>query len=877
MFSLKRSEAIQRFLHAFARPDMAKLYTPDMEVQVNVAQDNGTPVEGEFKGSKGTPFTDGLTTWAQFRMPEKPATEAKPNDWEMKYDISLHAEGIGLTGWNFTTRTSHFVKFDVDAIFGHSDKHKKKLTAEQIAVVVAKASLIDWVEIRESTGGKGGKHLGVFFDPPVATANHTEHAALARAVLDQMSALTGFDFSSNMDAVGGNTWIWHRKSKGTNGFELIKASVPLKHPPINWRDHLKVVQRKSHKATPGSVKDAAGFDKLAGENEAIPLDDAHKRLLEYLSQKGAPWTWSGDHRSLSTHTILLQEAHNDLKLKGVFRTNSPGTDRNGQNCFLFPMADGAWSVRRYSQGCAEDCSWTTDASGWTTCFLNREPDLESLGRAFSGVRTKNGFEFTYDNAVLVVKALGVDIQIPKRDNIQVLKHKGKIYLETSCDGRPPPGWTAKGSRIFAYLEIEDQTVPLSKTYDDQVRHIIDGGEDAGWVLRQTSGEWPLEPFYHIKPALRSLGAKLADIENIVGRCINNPWKLVNLPFQGEYPGNRTWNLNAPQLAFVPSPDKDKLNFPTWTTLFNHIGRGIDRSISKHEWCKKNGILTGGHYLKAWLASVIQKPSGALPYLFLYSKANNSGKSTFHEAISGLFTRGVVRAESALTNANNFNGELANSVIAVIEEINMAKNKVAYARIKDWTTSLQLPVHFKGKTPFSKTNNTHFIQCSNDKDACPIFPGDSRITMIKVNVPSKHIPKRDLIAQLMVEAPDFLAELLTIELPLSDDRLNLPAIATEEKKSAEESNRTAIEEFLDMHTHQVDGHMIDVRDFLKKFRAQLDPHTAEDWRDSKLASQLEDTYPIGKLRNGDGNSFIGNISWVPAEPKARLHRVEGFLE
>ena len=57
---------------------------------------------------------------------------------------------------------------------------------------------IPWVTVRKSTGGNG-IHLYVFL-PDVPTANHTEHAALARAVLGQMSALVGFDFKAKVDA-----------------------------------------------------------------------------------------------------------------------------------------------------------------------------------------------------------------------------------------------------------------------------------------------------------------------------------------------------------------------------------------------------------------------------------------------------------------------------------------------------------------------------------------------------------------------------------------------------------------------------------------------------------------------------------------------------
>ncbi len=49
---LKRTEAIKNFLTAATHPDLADLYYDGMEVQVNVAQDAGERVEGEYLGKK---------------------------------------------------------------------------------------------------------------------------------------------------------------------------------------------------------------------------------------------------------------------------------------------------------------------------------------------------------------------------------------------------------------------------------------------------------------------------------------------------------------------------------------------------------------------------------------------------------------------------------------------------------------------------------------------------------------------------------------------------------------------------------------------------------------------------------------------------------
>lgn len=164
--------------------------------------------------------------------------------------------------------------------------------------------------------------------------------------------------------------------------------------------------------------------------------------------------------------------------------------------------------------------------------------------------------------------------------------------------------------------------------------------------------------------------------------MRKPWTLVIRPFQPEYPGDRQWNRKAPQFVYPPSTDSDNLSFPHWNLIFNHIGEGLNHAVSRNEWCRSNGIKTGADYLKCWVASVFQFPLEPLPYLFLYSEEQSTGKSIFHEALELLVSCGVVRADNALINPTGFNAELENAVICVVEETNLRANRDAKNRIKD---------------------------------------------------------------------------------------------------------------------------------------------------------------------------------------------------
>ena len=151
-----------------------------------------------------------------------------------------------MTGWDFGLRCSRWFGFDFDAIVGHAAG--VGVSDGDLEAVKSAAWKIPWLEIRKSTGGNGLHVYSLCCDDGIATANHTEHAALGRAVLEMISIATGFNFFSKVDACGANMWVWHRKSSLANeGLKLLKpaeARLSAADIPGDWRSHLAVVQRR---------------------------------------------------------------------------------------------------------------------------------------------------------------------------------------------------------------------------------------------------------------------------------------------------------------------------------------------------------------------------------------------------------------------------------------------------------------------------------------------------------------------------------------------------------------------------------------------------------------------------------------------------------
>ena len=211
-------------------------------------------------------------------------------------------------------------------------------------------------------------------------------------------------------------------------------------------------------------------------------------------------------------------------------------------------------------------------------------------------------------------------------------------------------------------------------------------------------------------------------------------------------------------------------------------------MRESEWCRLHNIRSGSDYLLYWIAFLLRDPFQPLPYLFFCGN-QNSGKSILHQAIALLMTRGVASADRALNNQNDFNGELANCVLAYIEETDLSENRRAYARIKDWTTNDELWIRRMRTDAYKQRNTLHFIQTANHLQNVYLEPGDTRIVVMLVLdfEPGEEIPKNELKAKLQEEAPHFMRTIMDLSLPSPFGRLGLPPLRNRNKDRAEEIN------------------------------------------------------------------------------------------
>lgn len=893
---VSRTDAIKRFLTAKAPSDLASLYNFDMEVQVNVAAGTGERVEGEFKGKAWVGYTDGSETWKSYRIPRNANTKPEYTDVAQSFNLEKHVEGIGMTGWDWTNKLSRWVAYDFDAITGHSDKHMRKLTEAELKDVRDTISKLEWTTIRTSTSGSG-LHVYVFLDPPVPTATHTEHAAVGRSILGLISGLTGVELSAKVDACGQNMWVWHRKMLGTNGLTVLKQGTTLNKVPANWRDHMNVINNKRRKILPEHIdrQQEKSFEELSGQRNTLKLDEEHIKLIEYLNSEENKYffAYDQDNNMITTHTCAFKEAHEKLSCRGIYGTVSEGNDTE-QNCFAYPMRNGGWVVRRFTQHVQEAATWDVDRSGWARCYFNVIPDLKTAASAFGGLEDpKGGYIFRHaEQAIKAASALGTKIDLVDEFKLRQCTLKehndGRLIIEVEKSASDAtnltlPDWIDKKTRWSRVLNVQVTQKHETEVgnFDDVIRHIVNiENADEGWVICN-NGIWRSEPLQHVQKYLITHGLTPPEISMVIGTAVARCWTIVNRPFQPEYPGDRQWNRDAVQLRFPPSPHSDQLTHPTWDKMLRHVGDSLTPYILDHPWCKENGIVTGGQYLKCWVASAIQFPEEPLPYLFLWSKEQKTGKTTFHEALDVLLTKGVVRADQAISANATHNAELADGIFCVIEEkdLNGKDGKAVYNKVKDLSTSKTILIHKKYMTPYKAANTTHWIHCSNNPDAIRIERGDTRIVSINVGVLQQEqlIPRQELMRQFTKEAPDFLSTILNLEIPTHRDRFFLPVIETADKTEAAESNKTVLESFIDDFCYNVAGAVTKFADFYAALKDNIGDEQATYWNKNRVGRELDKKrFPRGKSVGGD-DVCIGNLSLIGGQqPKSTLTQVDGRL-
>jgi hypothetical protein len=222
-------------------------------------------------------------------------------------------------------------------------------------------------------------------------------------------------------------------------------------------------------------------------------------------------------------------------------------------------------------------------------------------------------------------------------------------------------------------------------------------------------------------------------------------------------------------------------------------------------------------------------------------------------------------KNSFSSTGNFNAEMAGCVLGFMDEIDLSRNKLAYSRLKDWTTALQLSIQGKGENPYMTPNTIHLIHTANFLNYCPVEKGDTRITIVSVPPLKNETPKAQFQKMLHDEAPAIVYDFLSTELPPHFGRFGLPAIDTEIKESLMNINSTPMERYILEECEIIEGECIQLAYFKNCFRSWVsvvyNQKIAAEWSDARIEQEINQLWkPIVKGCSTRHNNkvVIGNL-------------------
>ena len=835
-------EAIQTFLtnRQDHSPFLLQRYTTDLETQVMCNTD------GEPGDNPGTYEADG-EVWGNKRWPYQAGSD-NPNygDPAITFSPAARVDRVGTTWWNYVDKRSVAVGIDIDSSDGHAETTTTNDKSE-IETIVDRLKQLDYVTIVRSTGGKG-IHVYVFFENQPEARNHHEHTIVARKTLELISNDIDYDLKSHVDCVGSVFWIWAKSSPADHpGFSVVKQGSLLD------ATRLASIELPTPSFRGGNPADF----------ETVELDEDHKRIIEAIQQQPYYFNYRADMGLVHTHTCAIRDAiDNGLEIRGNFVTNSNGDDPNSANCFMAPQPNGVFRVIRFGQSQHEpDWTWSGEKN---FCFLNEDKSYQEVVSELSVSCKAGKYELTPEGAASIAAMLGEPLTHAAPDDVWAVLVNGTVELHSK---KGADGWAKSGKTFKTVItpkvkgSLDDR---LLQKADDVIRFVTQDGNVRGWFHKMKDGRW-LEHKNQgeLAPVFSGLFGEFE--RRAKELIISNPWELVRIPFEQEYPGDRRWNRNAPQLAVQPADSGgDHVHFDM---ILDHVGGELDGPVQNSDWCRKANILCGADYLRAWIACLIHHPDQPLPYLFL-AGPQNSGKSVFHECTRFLFTHGITSANSALTSG--FNGELAGCFLVYVEERDLADKRYnAYERIKEWVTGRDLMVQEKYCTPYMTPNYLHFVQMANSTTHLPLEDGDTRI--VAIDVPSlgdKSVPKAILEKHLEEEAPRFLRTLLNTVVPPPIDRLRIPALKTATKTLMERRAMSPLMAFANEKLHTCAGHKIEFPDFAKEYKSYCQARGTNPDADFVVLQEIMLRSDKFKLGVRSGKSYLLNCTFdEKAKPKA----------
>lgn len=696
--------------------------------------------------------------------------------------VSFHPELVarfGTSYWNWRDQLSLACFIDFD--FGHGPSG---LDERQIQYVDELASRHNAIMNVTSRGGKG-RHWLIQLAEPLPAPTRSDHKSNCDAIVAQVCRDLATDLHPFICTYGAIQYLYDAHA-AIDGFQLVKRATDK----LALAAPVEILAAETHQRTRFRGATTAQQRCLEAEQVAqhVELDDTHKAIIETMQQHGWPVVIDqhNGQTMLRLHTAGLALDHRVNNRPGIFATDSDGTDPGTPNSYAFLRPHGGLAVRRYGTTSEADC-WHAGPSGIMSIDYNVPPTYDQACRHFGGKKDRrDNYVMAADDARQALSMLGTQLDVPEllASRPVTIKRDGELLRltiagETSEKSANLPGWRYHRGQWEHDLGVEAEKLP---THDDRIRHTTKSGDGQSWYVLDARGEWVTQPLSAVKMYLEGCGHGRQHTAEIIKSHIDRNWTITRIPFAGEYPrGNRIWNRDGARLSCDPQPG----DWSHWRMILEHCGRGIDEEVKADPWCQTHGIKTGADWLMVWAAVMVRHPEWRLPYLFLFSEQQETGKSALHRALTRLFegTNGWAELRKELTR-DDFNDAMIGAALLILEEIDLSQNYSTYTLLKNYIDSPSLKIRGIYSKSETETNYSHFIHTANHAHFCPVYPNDSRIVVIPVDkYEGDDLPwTTTLCPRLDAECPAFLDALLSLQLPQHGcGRLHLPVLETQLKR------------------------------------------------------------------------------------------------
>jgi len=320
-------------------------------------------------------------------------------------------------------------------------------------------------------------------------------------------------------------------------------------------------------------------------------------------------------------------------------------------------------------------------------------------------------------------------------------------------------------------------------YEERIRLTTDKYKAQAWVIKDARSQWKDQPLSAVRMFIKGFGHDDYEIAQVVQHHMNHNYQLTEIPFTEEELPDRIWNRFGARLSCTPMPGK----FPHIQMILEHVGRNLQSAVEENDWCRNHGVANGAGYLKLWAAVIFRHPDRRLPGLFIWSPEQNIGKSSYGRMLTRGFLgeNGWCELKKELTR-DDFNDQMKGAALCLLEELDLSANFQAYQLVKNYIDNPHLKLRGIYSKAVTEPNYTHFIHTANYRHFCPVYPGDARLVLFRVDpYQGEDLTwKMKLCPLVDEEMPAFLYHLLhEIELPPSAGRLYLPVLETEDKRQA----------------------------------------------------------------------------------------------